>query len=101
MGRNACSVLLVIDAQSANNMDTAELKCNGTSKKVFGIKSPITFDTLGLTHALALNTVQVTELKGALHALQTGPNRVQRVLCNSGSLYLVRRKKPLMLAPTF
>ncbi|MBX3638982.1 MAG: IS5 family transposase [Nitrosomonas sp.] len=86
-GRNACSTLLIVDAQSVRNTDTATLKGYDAGKKVSGIKRHIAVDTQGLPHAVAVSTAEVTDRKGALQALgrcKPGLERVQSVLCDSG-----------------
>ncbi|MDH1812894.1 IS5 family transposase [Comamonas aquatica] len=85
--RNACSTLLIVDAQSVKNTDTAALKGYDAGKKVSGIKRHIAVDTQGLPHAVAVTTADVTDRKGALQALQRcKPNlsRVQSLLVDSG-----------------
>jgi len=50
------------------NTDTAIHKGYDAGKKVSGIKRHIAVDTLGLPHALALTTADVTDRAGALQA---------------------------------
>jgi len=68
-GRNPCSALLIVDAQSVKNTDTAKLKGYDAGKKVSGIKRHIAVDTQGLPHVVAATTAEVTDRKGALQAL--------------------------------
>lgn len=85
--RNACSTLLIVDAQSVKNTDTAKRKGYDAGKKVSGIKRHIAVDTQGLPHAVAVTTAEVTDRKGALQALsrcKRGLERVQSLLANSG-----------------
>jgi len=85
--RNACSTLLIIDVQSVKNTDTAIHKGYDAGKKVSGIKRHIALDTLGLPHAVAVTTADVTDRKGALGALvrcKPALGRIQSVLCDSG-----------------
>ncbi|RBH52159.1 IS5 family transposase [Pseudomonas sp. MWU13-2860] len=87
LGRNASSTLLIVDAQSVKNTDTAGLKGYDAGKKISGIKRHIVVDTQGLPHAVAVTTAEVTDRKGALKALarcQSGLKRVQSLLCDSG-----------------
>ncbi|UGA40686.1 IS5 family transposase [Chromobacterium haemolyticum] len=87
LGRNASSTLLIVDAQSVKNTDTAGLKGYDAGKKISGIKRHIVVDTQGLPHAVAVTTAEVTDRKGALTALarcQSGLKRVQSLLCDSG-----------------
>jgi len=53
LGRNACSTLLIVDAQSVKSTVTAALKGYDASKKVSGIKRHIAVDTQGQPHAAA------------------------------------------------
>jgi transposase len=88
-GRNACSTLLIVDAHSVKNTDTARHKGYDAGKKVLGIKRHIAVDILGLPHAVAVNTAEVTDGKGALQAFKRckgGLDRLQSVLCDSGYL---------------
>ena len=52
------------------NSDTAGFKGYDAGKKVSGIKRHIAVDTLGLPHAVAVTTAEVTDRKGALQALR-------------------------------
>ena len=85
-GRNAYSTLLIVDAQSVKNTDSAEQKGYDAGKKVSGIKRHIAVDTQGLPHAVAVTTANVTDRKGALEAFercQSGLGQVQSVLVDS------------------
>ncbi|WP_241567003.1 IS5 family transposase [Hahella sp. KA22] len=85
--RNACSTLLIVDAQSVKNTDTTTVKGYDAGKKVSEIKRHIAVDMQGLPHAVAISTAEVTDRKGALQALERckpGLNRVQSLLCDSG-----------------
>jgi transposase len=62
--------LLIVDAQSVKNTDTAELKGYDAGKKVSGIKRHIAVDTQGFPHAVAVTTANVTDRKGALQAFK-------------------------------
>ncbi|MNZ06955.1 Transposase DDE domain protein [compost metagenome] len=87
LGRNACSTLLIVDAQSVKNTDTARLKGYDAGKKVSVIKRHIAVDTQGLPHAVAVTTAEVTDRKGALQALcrgKPGLGRTQSLLADSG-----------------
>lgn len=61
LGRNACSTLLVVDAQSVKNTDTTMVKGYDAGKKVPGIKRHIAVDTQRLPHAVAVTTADVTD----------------------------------------
>jgi Transposase DDE domain len=86
-GRNCLTSFLIVDAQSVKNTDSAERKGYDAGKKVSGIKRHIAADTLGLPHATAITTAEVTDRKGALEALkrcQPNLQRVQSVLVDGG-----------------
>ena len=69
MLRNAQSTLLIVDAQSVKNTDTAGSKGYDAGKKVSGIKRHIAVDTQGPPHAIGLSTAEVTDRKGAFQAI--------------------------------
>lgn len=62
--------MLIVDAQSVKNTDTAALKGYDAGKKVSGIKRHIAVDSQGLPHAVVVTTAEVTDRKGTLQALQ-------------------------------
>jgi transposase len=79
--------LLIVDAQSVKNTDTAENKGYDAGKKVSGIKRHIAVDTNGLPHAIAVTTAEVTDRKGALEALTRHQDfllGVKTILADSG-----------------
>jgi transposase len=87
LGRNVPPTLLIVDAQSVKNTDTAGRKGYDAGKKVSGIKRHIAVDSQGLPHAIAVTTAEVTDRKGALAALRRGRaglDKVQAVLADSG-----------------
>ncbi|CAI10581.1 putative transposase, fragment (plasmid) [Aromatoleum aromaticum EbN1] len=66
--RNACSTVVIVDAQSVKNTDTAVQKGYDAGKKVSGIERHIAVDTQGLPYARAVSTAEVTDRKGGLQA---------------------------------
>ena len=79
--------LLIVDAQSVKNTDTAGSKGYDAGKKVSGIKRHIAVDTQGLPHAVAVTTAEVTDRKGALQAMRhckANLSKIQSVLADSG-----------------
>jgi transposase len=87
LGRSASPTLLIVDAQSVKNTDTAGQKGYDAGKKVSGIKRHIAVDTQGLPHAIAVTTAEVTDRKGALQAMQrckVNLGGIQSVLADSG-----------------
>jgi transposase len=78
---------LIVDAQSVKNADTAGFKGYDAGKKVSGIKRHIAVDSLGLPHAVAVTTANVTDRQGALQAFERckgSLGRVQSVLTDAG-----------------
>lgn len=72
--------MLIVDAQSVKNTDTTEEKGYDAGKKVSGIKRHIAVDILGLPHAVAVTTADVTDRKGAIAALTPVASRLSSVL---------------------
>lgn len=70
-----------MDAQSVKNTDTAGCKGYDAGKKVSGIKRHIAVDTQGLLHAIAVTTADVTDREGALEALRSNQQSLERVEC--------------------
>ncbi|GAB2728673.1 hypothetical protein GCM10027019_05220 [Melaminivora jejuensis] len=70
---------MIVDAQSVKNADTAGFKGYDAGKKVSGIKRHIAVDTLGLPHAVAVTTADVTDRKGALQAFKRCKSRLSKV----------------------
>jgi hypothetical protein len=87
LGRNATPSLLIIDSQSVKNTDTSANKGYDAGKKISGMKRHIAVDTQGLPHAIVVTAAEVTDRKGALHAMGRRRNtlgNVQSVLTDSG-----------------
>ena len=87
LGRNECCSLLIMDAQSVKNTDTAGSKGYDAGKKISGIKRHIAVDSQGLPHAVSITTANVTDRQGALQAIKRckfNLNKVQSLLCDSG-----------------
>jgi transposase len=73
-GHDEKSTLLIIDAQSVKNASPAESKGYDGGKKISGIKRHLAVDSLGLPHAIAITTANVTDRNGALLALERNRN---------------------------
>lgn len=58
--------MVIVDAQSVKNTDTATEKGYDGGKKVSGIKRHIGVDTNGLPHAIEVTTANVTDRDGAI-----------------------------------
>ncbi|WP_289423620.1 IS5 family transposase, partial [Faecalibaculum rodentium] len=59
----------IVDAQSVQNADTAEEKGYDAGKKLSGIKRHVIVDTMGLPHAIAVTTADVTDRDGAIQMI--------------------------------
>jgi transposase len=69
-GRPPSTSLLVVDAQSVKNTDTAMEKGYDAGKKVSGIKRHLAVDPQGLPHALHVTTAAVNDRRAALEMFQ-------------------------------
>ncbi len=78
-GRNQDTTFLIVDAQSVNNTDTAELKGYDAGKKVLGIKRHISVDTQGLPHFIEITTANETDRKGALQGIENHKRDLNQV----------------------
>jgi transposase len=81
--------VLIADAQSVKNTDTAVLEGDDAGKKLCGIKRYIVVDTQGFSHAVAVTTAGVTDHNGALPAMnrcKANLGKGQSVLADSGSM---------------
>lgn len=64
-GRKEQTSMVIVDAQSVKNTDTATEKGYDAGKKVSGIKRHIAVDTNGLPHAIEVTTANITDRDGA------------------------------------
>ena len=79
--------MVIIDAQSVKNTDTAHTKGYDAGKKVSGIKRHIAVDTQGLPHAIGITAANATDRAGALATLEKSAQNmaaVQKVLADGG-----------------
>ena len=65
-GRKEKTSMVIVDAQSVKNTDTAKEKGYDAGKKVSGIKRHIAVDTNGLPHGIEVTTATVTDRDGAI-----------------------------------
>lgn len=89
------TTLLIVDAQSVKNADTAGTKGYDAGKKVSGIKRHIAVDTLGLPHAIAITPADVTDRKGGLLALSCRTEyltEVRKVLVDGGYAHIKTKR---------
>jgi len=79
--------MVIVDAQSVKNTDTARMKGYDAGKKISGIKRHIAVDTNGLPHALAVTTANITDRTGALIMFKNNKQNmplVKKVLADGG-----------------
>jgi transposase len=84
--RKEQTTFCIVDAQSVKNTETAREKGYDAGKKVSGIKRHIAVDILGLPHAIAVTTANVTDRAGAVMALSMNKaslSEVKNVLADS------------------
>ena len=87
LGRDALTSLLIVDAQSVKNTDTAEEKGYDGGKLISGIKRHIGVDTNGLPHVIYVTTANVSDKAGALAAISLRKDnltKVEKVLVDGG-----------------
>ena len=63
-GRNEKTSMIILDAQSVKNTESAQEKGYDAGKKVSGIKRHVAVDTNGLPHGIAVTTANVTDRAG-------------------------------------
>ena len=86
-GRKPSTTMVIVDAQSVKNADTAHIKGYDAGKKVSGIKRHIAVDTQGLPHAVGITPANVTDRTGAIEMCKNHKKKlkkVQKVLVDGG-----------------
>lgn len=78
-GRKASTTMVIVDAQSVKNTDTAKEKGYDAGKKVSGIKRHIAVDTQGLPHAITVTTANVGDRDGATQILKENKKHLKKV----------------------
>jgi len=79
--------LLIVDAQSVKNTDTANNKGYDGGKKISGIKRHIAVDTQGLPHIVHITTANISDLEAVLKAFslpKTNLPEIEKVLADGG-----------------
>ena len=71
--------MVIVDAQSVKNTDTAHLKGYDAGKKVSGIKRHIAVDTNGLPHGIHITAANITDRAGALEMIETSKQNMTQV----------------------
>ena len=79
--------MVIVDAQSVKNTETAHLKGYDGGKKVSGIKRHIAVDTNGLPHAVHITAASATDRAGAIEMIKKSKQNltsVKKVLADGG-----------------
>lgn len=72
--------MVIVDAQSVKNTDTAREKGYDAGKKVSGIKRHIAVDTNGLPHAIEVTTANIQDRDGAIILTKESKDNLSEVL---------------------
>ncbi|TSC71053.1 MAG: hypothetical protein G01um101470_761 [Parcubacteria group bacterium Gr01-1014_70] len=79
--------MIIVDAQSVKNTDTAREKGYDAGKKVSGIKRHIAVDTNGLPHGIEVTTANITDRDGAVALTKRSKesfSEVEKMLVDGG-----------------
>ena len=79
--------MVIVDAQSVKNTDTAHLKGYDAGKKVSGIKRHIAVDSQGLPHAVHVTDAGINDRRGTIENVEKHRDclqSVKKVLCDGG-----------------
>ncbi|PID51794.1 MAG: IS5/IS1182 family transposase, partial [Candidatus Moraniibacteriota bacterium] len=79
--------MVIVDAQSVKNTDSAREKGYDAGKKISGIKRHIAVDTQGLPHAVGITTANIGDRNGAIeifHNYEENLLYVKKVLADGG-----------------
>jgi transposase len=79
--------MVIVDAQSVKNTETAHVKGYDGGKKIAGIKRHIAVDSEGLPHAISVTAANVTDRAGALEIIEKqrdSLHSVETVLADGG-----------------
>lgn len=79
-GRKEKTSMVIVDAQSVKNTDTAREKGYDAGKKVSGIKRHIAVDTNGLPHGVEVTTANVTDRDGAITLSKKSKENLSQVV---------------------
>jgi len=69
-GRQAQTSMIIVDAQSVKNTDTAKEKGYDGGKKISGIKRHIAVDSQGLPYGIRITKANETDRNGAITILR-------------------------------
>ena len=79
--------MVIVDAQSVKNTDTATEKGYDAGKKVSGIKRHLAVDTNGLPHGVEVTTANITDRDGAISLTKKSKENfslVEKMLVDGG-----------------
>jgi transposase len=79
--------MVIVDAQSVKNTDSAKEKGYDAGKKVSGIKRHIAVDTNGLPHGIEVTTANITDRDGAIEMTKRSKENfsaVEKMLVDGG-----------------
>ena len=79
--------MVIVDAQSVKNTDTATHKGYDAGKKISGIKRHLFVDTNGLPHGVEVTTANIQDRSGALFLAETSKDNltnVKKILADGG-----------------
>lgn len=79
--------MVIVDAQSVKNTDTARYKGYDAGKKVSGIKRHLAVDTSGLPHGIEVTTANIQDRAGAIEMIKNNKKNmplVETILADGG-----------------
>ena len=86
-GRQFQTSMIIVDAQSVKNIDTAQEKGYDGGKKISGIKRHIAVDSQGLPHGIDITKASETDRNGAITMLTENKEqlgKIKKVLVDGG-----------------
>jgi transposase len=86
-GRQAQTSMIIVDARSVKNTNTAKEKGYDGGKKISGIKRHIAVDSQGLPHGISITKANETDRNGAITILRENKEqlaKVKKILVDGG-----------------
>ncbi len=71
--------MVIVDAQSVKNSESAHVKGYDGGKHVSGIKRHVAVDTQGLPHAFTITAANISDRAGALHMIEAAKEPLRLV----------------------
>jgi IS5 family transposase len=78
-GRQAQTSMIIVDARSVKNTNTAKEKGYDGGKKISGIKRHIAVDSQGLPHGISITKANETDRNGAITMLRENKEQLAKV----------------------